>query len=218
MAAAVAVTTAEATSMAPFARHFGRFAAIGLTVAAAGCYDDHCDYHCGDTYYDGSSGGTGGGGVTPGCISGVANSTIDSGVYLQLDPGYVGVSAEYFGGGAWRFALACDTAQPSSGVACNYDMTVSPLSGSIDSFAPESLESVDSLRSVPGTSGGNGVNLTAVTDYDIDAFTLEATPGAPLEINLTLDGLCASPFLFWSEQGSVVSDDHTLVDLTPSTP
>ena len=62
------------------------------------------------------------------------------------------------------------------------------------------------------------MNLNAVTDYDIDAFTLNATPGSTLEVSLTLDGQCALSFFFWLENGVVVSDNQTLVDLTPSTP
>jgi hypothetical protein len=206
--------------MLALVRHVGRLFPLGVTIVAAGCYDDHphCDYQCSpnDGYYGGASGGNGG--VTPGCISGVTTAPIDAERYLELDPGYVGVSVEYLGAGAWRFAMACDTVQPTSGVPCNYDMTVSPVDGSIGSFAPESLEASDSLRAVQGTTGREGVNLTTVTDYDIDAFTLEATPGSTLEINLTLDGQCASPFMFWLEDGNVVSDPHTLVDLTPSAP
>ena len=97
-------------------------------------------------------------------------------------------------------------------------MTVSPVDGTIDSFAPEGLESGDFLGRAPGTAGSDAVNLNAVTDYDIDAFTLQATPGSTLEVSLTLDGQCALAFMFWLENGEVVSDAQTLVDLTPSAP
>jgi hypothetical protein len=201
------------------ARGLGRLVPLGVTLVFGGCYDDHyhCDYHCDDGYY-GDSGNPPPDGSIPACTSGVASGTIDTGSYLELDPGYVAVSGEYFGNGAWRFALSCDTVQPSSGVPCNYDMTVSPVNGVIQDFAPESLESNDFLARAPGTAGSDAVNLNAVTDYDIDAFTLMATPGTTLEVSLTLDGQCALSFFFWLENGQVVSDNETLVDLTPSAP
>jgi hypothetical protein len=202
------------------ARRIGRFVPIGLTLVFSGCYtDDHygyCSYHCDDGYY-GDSGNNPDGSI-PACLSGVAAGSIDTGRYLELDPGYVAVSGEYFGDGAWRFALSCDTAQPSSGLPCNYDMTVSPVNGRIESFAPEGLEKGDFLGPALGTAGSDAVNLNAVTDYDIDAFTLNATPGSTLEVTLTLDGQCALSFFFWLENGVVVSDNQTLVDLTPSAP
>jgi len=37
-------------------------------------------------------------------------------------------------------------------------------------------------------------------------------------VSLTLDGQCALSFFFWLEDGAVVSDNQTLVDLTPSAP
>lgn len=201
-------------------RRLGRLLPVGLTLVFGGCYvDDHdgyCDYHCDDGYY-GDSGSNPDGSI-PACLSGVAGGTIDTGQYLELEPGYVAVSGEYFGDGAWRFALSCDTVQPSSGVPCNYDVTVSPVDGRIESFAPEGLEDDDFLGPAAGTAGSDAVNLNAITDYDIDAFTLTATPGSTLEVSLTLDGQCATSFFFWLENGVVVSDDQTLVDLTPSVP
>jgi hypothetical protein len=202
------------------ARSIGRFVPLAVTLVFGGCYtDDHygyCSYHCDDGYY-GDSGNYPDGSI-PACLSGVASGTIDTGRYLELDPGYVAVSGEYFGDGAWRFALSCDTVQPSSGVPCNYDMTVSPVNGTIQGFAPEGLENGDFLGRAPGTAGSDAVNLNAVTDYDIDAFTLTATPGSTLEVSLTLDGQCALSFFFWLEDDAVVSDNQTLVDLTPSAP
>jgi hypothetical protein len=205
-------------AMPSFARCIARLASVGVTLVAAGCYDDHTHYvyHCDGYSCDGSNGDYPDGGTTPGCISGVANETIDTGQFLELDPGFVGVSGEYFGNGAWRFAMACDT--PTSGYPCAYDISVWPLDGDIQSFAPENLEQNDHLIASTGSGGKQGVNLTTVTDNDIDAFTLEATPGSTLEVNLTLDGLCASPYFFWSENGKIVSVSSTLVDLAPTTP
>lgn len=204
------------------ARFLGRFVPVGLTLAFGGCYtDDHygyCSYQCDSGYQGGDGSGNNPDGSIPECLSGVASGSIDTGRNLELDSGYVGISGEYFGDGAWRFAFSCDTAQPSSGVPCNYDMTVSSVDGTIESFAPENLENGDFLGPARGPGGSDAVNLNAVTDYDIDAFTLEATPGSTLEVSLTLDGQCALAFFYWLENGQVVSDNQTLVDLTPSAP
>jgi len=187
-----------------------------LALALAGCVVDS-GYH--DGYYDDGNQGTyypPPSGSTPICSSGVDQQSVDTGQYLELDTGYVGVTAEYFGDGAWRFAMACDT--PSSGAVCNYVVTVTPVDGSIDSYAAESLEQNDLLSTVPGAYGADAVHLDALTSSDIDGFTLQASPGSTLEVDVALDGNCASPYLFWVENNVVMAGDRTLTDLRPSTP
>ena len=85
--------------------------ALGGCVVDSGYHDGYYDDGYGNGYYPPPSGNY------PVCSSGVDQQHIDNGQVLELDPGYVGVSAEYFGDGAWRFAMACDT--PSSGIVCN---------------------------------------------------------------------------------------------------
>jgi hypothetical protein len=193
--------------MSPFLHRAGRLHPLVCTLFLGGCYDDS-GYHSQQGYYPD--------GATVSCSSGSDSQGIDSGRYLELDPGSVGVTAEAFAEGAWRFAMACDT--PRSGAVCHYDLTVTPVDGSISSFTPESLEEGDVLSSTPGAYGADAVNLDAFTDYDIDGFTLTATPGSTLELNVVLDGNCAAPFLFWIEANNVVSGQKTLTDLTPSSP
>lgn len=195
----------------------GRLVPAVVALALGGCVVDSGYHHYS---YDDGDGDPGyyppEGGSTPVCSSGVDEQTVDTGQYLELDPGYVGVTAEYFGDGAWRFAMACDT--PSSGAVCNFVLTVTPVQGSIASYAPESLEQNDLLSTVPGAYGADAVHLDALTSSDIDAFTLDATPDTVVEVEVSLDGNCASPYLFWVENNNVMSGELTLTDLTPSTP
>ena len=197
--------------MRRLARRLTPLATWVVPLALSGCYVDHgyhdgpCDdpYACGDgAYYD----------DTPVCDSGVSESTIDTGSYYPLDPGLVGVSVEYFGSGAWRVAAACDT--PLSGASCNYVIVVTPVDGTIDAVAPEGLERSDEL-----TQRATGVvRLDAVTGSDLDAFTLEATPGSTLEVEASIDGYCASSYLLWYSGGESPLATSQAVDLTPSAP
>ncbi len=184
--------------------------AVGGCVVDAGYQGRYDDDYYGGTYSPPPSGNY------PVCSSGVDQQTIDSAQYLELDPGYVGVTAEYFGNGAWRFAMACDT--PTSGYSCNYVVTVTPVQGSIASYAAESLEQNDYLSTVSGAYGADAVELDAITSNDLDGFTLQATPGDTLEVDVQLDGNCASSYLFWVENNDVVSGQRSLTDLTPSAP
>jgi hypothetical protein len=184
--------------------------AAGAALAASGCYGGDDDHY----YQDGPPDG---GGAY--CAPGSDQSSIDTGSTLDLDPGTgAGVTAEYLGSGAWRFATACDTAR--SGYPCAWDLLVTPLDGSVLDFAPESLERNDQLERAPGPdgSGDQSVRLVATNDYDLDAFTLDATPGIALEIDVILDDQCGGTFLHWLRDGQVVHASTQVADLTPSEP
>jgi hypothetical protein len=195
-------------------RHSTLIARVVLLLApllAGGCVVDAGPHHHGyyDYYYYGGGPNSSG----PTCSTGVSASTIDTGSYYPLDAGLVGISAEYFGDGAWRFATACDT--PQSGYDCNYVVTVTPLDGVIDSVAPEALEGSDLLS----LEVNGDAHFSAVTAADIDAFTLEATPGATLEVSATIDGYCATPYVLWLSGGRTPDAPQTAaLDLTPSSP
>jgi hypothetical protein len=187
-----------------------RFATLGLPLALFGCYVDagHGAYYD-DGYGDGYAPYPNG----PSCSSGVTASTIDTGVYYPLDPGLVGISAEYFGDGAWRFATACDT--PVSGYTCGYLLNVVPVDdGIIYSVAPEDLEPGDNL----GILANGAAHFDVETGADLDAFTLEATPGSTLEVRASLDGYCATSYLLWFSGGASPLATTGGVDLTPSSP
>jgi hypothetical protein len=168
---------------------------LGSAVLAAGCYTDD------DYYYDPMH-----------CEPGVEEASIDTGGILILDPGRVGATAEYLGDGAWRFATACDTAL--TGVRCNWRIRVAPLDGVVRSFAPETLEVDDELFA----DAEGGVNFDALSDIDLDAFTLETTPGATVRVHVALDGACGGPFFFWLEDEALLAGVTPSVELTPSEP
>lgn len=185
------------------------FALAGiLALGTTGCYDDDAVY-----YYDNGSYGDGN------CAPGFDQFGIDAGQPLDIDPGVgVGVTAEYLGDGAWRFAAACDTA--ISGYPCAWDLLVSGVDGQIQGFKSESLERSDVLDWSPSSENGpaDAARLIATTDVDLDAFTLDATPGATLDIDVILDGQCGGTYLHWLNAGRVVSAHTQAVDLTPSAP
>jgi hypothetical protein len=178
------------------------FSALGV----AGCYDSGSGYATG--YYP------------VGCKSGVSTGSVDTGVILDLDPGYgVGTTIEYAGDGAWRFAVACDSLV--SGYVCDWSVLVSPIDGTIDSFEPEALEVEDVIErypSEPGSTVEGAVFLSAFTADDIDAFTLLATPGAGMRVDANIDGHCGGPYLFWTEGGAVKTSPTNPTDLFASEP
>ena len=131
----------------------------------------------------------------------VARSTIDVDSQIDIDPGAgAGVFIEYATGGHWHVRTSCDTAKGSA--ACVWDVLVSPETGhSLSNFAPEALESNDSLHeyvSSPGTW-----QLNANTSSDIDGFTFDGDPGAAVEVDALLDGVCAVPYFFWVGDGAL---------------
>ncbi len=178
------------------ARSLLRRAALALSAGlAAGCYADDSYYY--DPMY---------------CEPGIEEASIDTGGILILDPGRVGATAEYLGDGAWRFAAACDT--ELTGVRCNWRIRVTPLDGITYAFAPESLEDDDELFA----DGEAGVIFDTLTDFDIDGFTLETTPGATVRVDLSLDGSCGGPFFFWLDREQTLAGVTPSVELTPSEP
>ena len=195
-----------------------RFALAAASVLAVpGCYEDDPYVYCAgsgcESYY-GPGPDDGGGGNY--CAAGIGAGDIDTGSTLDLDPGMgAGVTAEYLGDGAWRIATACDTTQ--SGYPCQWDLLVTALDGRIAGFASEGLERNDSLdRST--SPDGDAVRLVASNDYDLDAFTLDVTPGATLSLDVLLDNQCGGTLLSWLEHDRVVSAATQITDLTPTAP
>jgi hypothetical protein len=181
----------------------GTLAALA-TLALVGCGDDRYAYG----YYP----------IV--CDSGVTDGTVETDAILDLDPGYgAGATVEYSGDGAWRFAVACDSFL--TGYGCRWQVLVSAIDGTIDSFERESLEDYDVVQrypTVPGSTEEDGVLLDAETDFGIDAFTLLATPGAGMRVEAAIGGYCGAPYLFWTDDGQVRNSTTNPTDLFPSTP
>lgn len=151
------------------------------------------------------------------CEDGVTEATIDEGALLELEPGEgVGVTVEATGPGTWRVAVACDTYL--SGYPCTWDVLASSVDGQLYALEGERLEANDVLEwypSVEGSRDADAARLFSRVDYDLDAFTIEADPGAGLRIDVLLDGDCGGPYLLWSEYGSVVTSATLVTDLFP---
>jgi hypothetical protein len=198
-----------------------RLALAGVAVLAlGGCYADDPYVYCAgsgcDDYYGPGPGPGPDGGGGNYCAAGIGSGDIDTGSTLDLDPGSgAGVTAEYLGEGAWRFATACDTAY--SGYACHWDLLVTALEGNILGFAPEGLERNDVLD-WGSSPDGDAARLIASNDYDLDAFTLDATPGATLSVDVLLDDQCGGTLLSFLEHGRVVQANTQITDLTPTAP
>lgn len=188
-------------------------ACVAGPLTFSGCSADGGYHHHHGPGYGGDD--YGGGTSELECRGGVGEASIDTGQYLELEPG-VGITAEYFGDGAWRFATQCDT--EISGAICHFQLTVAPVDGTIDSFAGESIEPDDLLDWDRGATSARSVVLDAFTDVDVDAFTLQATPGSTLELTSSLDGYCATHFLYFWSDGDTPDVGTTSVELTPSSP
>ena len=131
----------------------------------------------------------------------IANSTIDVNRQIDIDPaGGAGMFVEYAAGGHWHVRTSCDTGRGP----CAWDILVSPADGHVlSNVTPEALESDDSLHeyaSSPGTW-----QLNANTSSDLDGFTFDTDPGAAVEIDALLDGVCAVGYFYWVGDGALHS-------------
>ena len=146
------------------------------------------------------------------CSGGVSDGSVDTNALLDLDPGRgVGTTVEVLDDGTWRFAAACDTL--ISGTYCAWSVIVTPIDGELLDFGPETLDDEDILDSFE-----NSVVLDAITTDGIDAFSVLATPGAGMRVDATIDGFCAGPYVFWTEDGDVEHSSTNPTDLFPVDP
>jgi hypothetical protein len=119
---------------------------------------------------------------------------IDPGA-LEADPGEgVGVFVEHNGEGEWHVWTTCDTEK--SGTYCPYDIF---LSGNDLSYVTEEdLEDDDTLE-----TSFEEARLYINTDNDTDGVRFSTDNGAPLIVEVYLDGQPASEFLYWLDNGEV---------------
>jgi hypothetical protein len=123
--------------------------------------------------------------------------TIDTDQTIVAEPGLgVGLYVEYATGGKWHITTTCDTetAENVNRVPCAFDAHLSVGSGaSITKVTGEALEGADSAQLT--TSGE--ADISFVTGSDQDGVHIEATPGAPLRIEMYLDNQPAPRFIYW---------------------
>lgn len=129
----------------------------------------------------------------------IARSTIDVDRQLDIDPaGGAGMFVEYAAGGHWHVRTSCDTGHG----ACAWDILVSPDNGhALSNLTPEALESNDSLHEYPSSPGT--WQLNANTSSDLDGFTFDSDPGAAVEVDALLDGVCAVDYFYWVGDGAL---------------
>ncbi|MBX3128894.1 MAG: hypothetical protein KF718_19415 [Polyangiaceae bacterium] len=178
---------------------------IALTSSLLGCtYEDGRGHH-----HQGSGGGSS-------TAPDPAVSTIDTGASLaDMVPGEgVGAFAEYQAGGTWHIYTTCDTA--ISKLSCRWDIILSAASADeIFDFAPDRLESSDYLD----WEDDRSVRMVTRTTTDFDGFFVEAQPGAPMLLDVYLDGRPEPRYIYWVGDGGLHQGSPTNpIELVPSAP
>jgi hypothetical protein len=118
---------------------------------------------------------------------------IDEGAQLEADAGSgVGIYVEYQGAGGFRVWTTCDT--ELSGYACSFDIFA--IGAGMGRGFGEDLEGNDELVA-------NGEELYAYleTDYDTDGFRFRMADGAPMRLEVYLDGNSEPRFVYWVSGG-----------------
>lgn len=112
---------------------------------------------------------------------------------LQATPGEgVGIFVEYNTGGKWHVWTTCDTFVSKS--VCAFDIFAgSSRIENLHGYAADQVEGFDSLTDL----GDGTVELLVDTDSDVDGLVLDMEPGAPLTLEVYLDGQSAAPFVYW---------------------
>ncbi len=177
-----------------------------LAAAASACTYDDRHHHDGE----------GPDYVEPPVEEPMASSAIDTGATLaDIEPGRgAGAFVEYESGGKWHVYTACDT--ELSGTGCMWDIIVSVADGDeITTFDRDQLEGSDTLDWYSPQS----VQLLTNTTYDFDGFRLEATAGAPLVVDVYLDGDPAPKYIYWVGDGALHRGAPTNpIELVPTAP
>jgi len=168
--------------------------AVPLVAGLSGCFvhddpppDDGCyeQYDGCDCYGDCNSG-------TPT----VQSVNVDVGATMDAQPGEgVGVFVENLGAGDWDIWTTCDT--KVSGVSCAFDVYISGDGlGSVDGFDLEGGDFIDDTIS--------RAHVGLDTDYDVDGVDFTTFEGAPVRVEVWLDGSADASYVFHVENGAIV--------------
>ena len=154
---------------------------------------------------------------TTACDAGPNSANIDVGLSTDLTAGSdLGVLVEYTGDGAYRIENYCDSRV--SGYSCAWDVLVTSVDGTVDSFEPDQLEREDFLAAAPSPDAdmADGVRLTSFNTTDIDAFTVKTTPGTALRVEAYLDVQdCSGQYVHWLQDGALTDGTSTVTILQP---
>lgn len=141
---------------------------------------------------------------------------IDPDATMDSTPGEgVGLYVEYAQGGHWTLWTTCDTNYSSA--ACTFDAVVSVDTASeLLAATGEDLEGHD----VVDDRYADGMARFVVdTDSDIDVMRLDTTPGAIVRLDLTLDGIAETRFVYWIGNGVLhAGAPSNPVDFQPLSP
>jgi hypothetical protein len=175
---------------------------FAIALCAIGCDYGDSDHHAS--------------GVYPRPVPGTPVAPIDTDAELgAIAPGAeTGVFVEYQSGGRWRIYMVCDV--DISGIPCDWDVIAAPSDGIVydvfsDGTDVEDLLTTDRLSSF--------ARLQALTYSDFDGMLVDANPGAPMLIDVYLDGGPAADLLFWISDGAVnPGAPDNPIELVPVTP
>lgn len=162
---------------------------LALTVGLAGAASTGCFYiDEGHHHTDEMPSDTG----SPDPQATISQVSIQPDQTLDAAPGEgVGIFVEYRNDGSWYIWTTCDTF--SSKAVCSFDMFVSMDPAQLRTYATDQVEGYDEVKDL----GGGQLEFIADTDSDTDGLVVQGEPGAPLQLEMYLDGNSAEKFVYW---------------------
>ena len=148
----------------------------------------------------------------PGCND--PTYSIETGATLTyvigVDAGYY---AYYGAGGAWHFEWTCNT--DLSALGCEFTGTiVAPGGGDATCFRCEANDAM--IESSDGTNAT--YQFDTLTSTGIDGIEFTATPGAPIEIDLQINGLYQNDYVFIPMGGAALEPTCMPAQIAPTSP
>jgi hypothetical protein len=126
---------------------------------------------------------------------------VDTNQTMNAAPGQgVGVFVQYQSGGNWNVWWTCDT--DKTALPCNFAVSVSVATGTIDNLAGESIAPGDTLNQ----ASPQQVEAVTTTSTGVSGMTFETPLGAtPPVITLAanVDGAESGSFLFFVQDGKI---------------
>lgn len=145
-----------------------------------------------------------------------AVESVDIGATMDVPPGRgAGLFVEYLGAGAWSVYTSCDTLVTEQ--ACVFDVIVSTPSGAAI-LAPKLAGGAHPEDTLSPRSDG-GLRFVVGTESTLVGVTFSTQAGAPIEIDMLLDGQARPDFIHWMNGGAhVVGTTTNPVDFLPTAP
>lgn len=129
---------------------------------------------------------------------------------VGIDAGYY---ASYAPGGAWHFEWTCDTDLSAEG--CEFTGTIlAPGGGNATCFRCEANDVL--TATTDGTTAT--LQFDTLTSTGIDGLDFIATPGAPIEIDLQINGLYQNDLVFIPMGGAALEPTCMPARVAPTSP